>query len=81
MHIVVNMLIHLYAVNAPGQASKAEGEYAPVNGMTNGHANGHARADRRIRDAEEFELAGLDSDEDDDDTPLRKKESRPLVSH
>lgn len=81
MSLVVNMLIHLYAINAPGQASKTDGEGPRTNGMANGQANGHARADRRVRDAEEFELAGLDSDDDDEDTPLHKKESRPLVSH
>jgi hypothetical protein len=74
-YAVVNMLIHLYAVHAWGQDSKSDSE-AP---RMNGHANGHARADRRVRDAEEFELAGLDSD--DEDVPLHSKETRPLVSH
>jgi hypothetical protein len=78
-YAVVNMLIHLYAVHAWGQTSKSDSEAPRANGMMNGHANGHARADRRVRDAEEFELAGLDSD--DEDVPLHKKETRPLVSH
>ena len=73
---VVNMLVHLYAVHAWGQNSKSDDETP----QTNGHANGYIRADRRARDAEEFELAGLDSDDDDEDEPLRNKETRPLVS-
>lgn len=37
---------------------------------------------QRLRNAEEFELAGLDdSDEEDEDEPLRNKETRPLVGH
>ena len=81
LFVVVNMLLHLYAVHAWGQTSKSDTEAPRTNGLTNGHANGHVRADRRIREAEEFELEGLDSDDDDDDEPLRNKETRPLVSH
>ncbi|KAH0125976.1 hypothetical protein KCU66_g6559, partial [Aureobasidium melanogenum] len=68
---VVNMLLRLYTYYAE----------APTNGKTpdpesrlNGSAlpNGHARipdaSDRQIRDAEEFELEGLMS-EDDEDLP------------
>ena len=73
------MLIHLYAVSAWGEDSKSDAEAPRLNGQANGHANGYARVDRRVRDAQEFELAGLDSD-DDDDVPLQKKESRPLVA-
>jgi hypothetical protein len=69
------MLVHLYAVSAWGATSKSDAE-AP---RTNGHANGYVRTDNRVRDAEEFELAGLDSD--DEDTPLHDKETRPLVAH
>jgi hypothetical protein len=68
------MLVHLYAVSAWG-AIKSDAEAPRVNG----HANGHVRTNRRVRDAEEFELAGLDSD--DEDTPLHDKETRPLVAH
>lgn len=80
------MLIHLYAVHAWGQDTKADAETPRVNGFANGHANGHAtghsngyaRVDRRVRDAEEFELDGLDSEDDDDG--LENKERRPLVA-
>jgi hypothetical protein len=74
------MLVHLYAVHAWGQSSKSDNEAPRTNGLTNGHANGHVRGERRVRDAEEFELAGLDSD-DDEDAPLHDKETRPLVAH
>lgn len=70
------MLVHLYAVSAWNQESKSDAE-AP---RTNGHANGYIRAERRVRDAEEFELAGLDSDDDDENETLRNKETRPLVA-
>lgn len=71
------MLVHLYAVSAWGQTSKSDAE-AP---RTNGYANGHVGGGRRVRDAEEFELAGVDSDDDDENEPLRSKETRPLVAH
>jgi hypothetical protein len=74
------MLLHLYAVHAWGEESKSDAEAPRANGQTNGHANGYIRAERRVRDAEEFELAGLDSDEDED-TPMHSKETRPLVAH
>jgi hypothetical protein len=77
------MLIHLYAVSAWGQDTRADAEAPRMNGLANGHANehpnGYTNANRRIRDAEEFELEGLDSD-DEDDVPLVNKESRPLVA-
>jgi len=70
------MLIHLYAVHAWGQHSKADAEAPRVNGMV----NGHARTNSRIRDAEEFELEGLMSD-DDGAEPLVNKERQPTTSH
>jgi hypothetical protein len=68
---VANLLIHLYAVHAWGQDSKADAETPHENGAP----NGYARVDRRVRDAEEFELEGL-TDDDDDDEPLVHKEGR-----
>lgn len=67
---VANLLIHLYAVYA-FQDTKGDAE-AP---LANGAPNGYARVDRRVRDAEEFELEGLTDDEDDDE-PLVQKEGR-----
>jgi hypothetical protein len=79
--LVVNMLIHLYAVYAWGQDDKADAEAPLANGHANGHINGYTRVDRRVRDAEEFELEGLDSDDDEeDDSPRMNKEHRSLAA-
>ena len=54
------MLLHLYAVHAlPIVASKTENDVAGRRSI-----NGHA--DRRIRDAEEFELEGLISEDEEE---------------
>jgi len=82
LYLFVNMLLHLYAVNAEPASIKLDPEHGHQNG--NGHANGHlsnghARQNHEhIRDAEEFELEGLTSEEEDagDSEPLVKKESR-----
>ena len=61
MFLFVCMLLHLYATHAWPAVAKST--------VANGHlANGHAVDGRRVRDAEEFELEGLMSD-DDDETP------------
>lgn len=73
------MLIHLYAVHAWTEDDEADLETPRMNGNANGHANGYARVNHRVRDAEEFELDGLDSDEEDDEV-LRNKERRPLAT-
>lgn len=62
MESVVNMLIHLYAVYAWEQDDKADAEAPHLNGLGNG--NGYSRVDRRTVGADEFELEGLDSDDD-----------------
>ena len=64
------MLLHLFAsfawpIDAAGQGKES------VNGsLSNGHVKGHS-VDRRVRDAEEFELEGLMSEDEngDDATP------------
>ncbi|KAF2026679.1 hypothetical protein EK21DRAFT_73678 [Setomelanomma holmii] len=81
LFLFVNMLLHLYAVSTWSQISKSDTEAPRTNGLLNGHVDGHTRPDRRVRDAEEFELGGLDSDDEDEDSPLHNKETRPLVSH
>ncbi|KAF1957244.1 hypothetical protein CC80DRAFT_592547 [Byssothecium circinans] len=68
LFLFTNMLIHLYAVSAWSR-SKSDAEAPRANGMS----NGHARAERRVRDAEEFELEGLISS-DEDAQPLVDKE-------
>ena len=77
MFLFVSMLLQLYANFAwPLDASKAS--TGAMNGrIPNGHVPGQT-ADRSVRDAEEFELEGLMSDEDGDQTPTtprRKKEN------
>jgi len=74
LFLFVNVLLHLYAVNAmPVDAAKptANGDVPRMNGGMNGGLNGHARmpAARPVgdRDAEEFELEGLMSDDDEVD--------------
>lgn len=74
------MLLHLYFVHAWGQTTKTDAEAPRGNGTPNGMANGHARVDRRVRDAEEFELEGLMSDEEDIESPIERKERLPLAT-
>lgn len=62
LFLFVNMLLHLYAVYTWGKNAKSDAETPFANGLP----NGHARTDRRVRDAEEFELEGLISDDEDD---------------
>ncbi|RMZ73235.1 integral membrane [Pyrenophora seminiperda CCB06] len=76
LFLFVNMLIHLYAVYAWGE-DKADTEAPYANGHANGQPNGYSRVDS-ARDAEEFELEGLDSDEEDS-AALANKE-RPGVA-
>lgn len=55
------MLLHLYEVGSKPADSK---DYESV-GMPNGHPH-PAAEHQRVRDAEEFELEGLMTDDDDD---------------
>jgi hypothetical protein len=72
------MLLHLYVVNAEPGSIKLDAEHGHQNGhLNNGHlGNGHARQNHEhVRDAEEFELEGLTSEDEDagDSEPLVKK--------
>ncbi|KAF2868395.1 hypothetical protein BDV95DRAFT_630596 [Massariosphaeria phaeospora] len=84
LFLFVNMLLHLYAVHVWGETSKSDSEAPRANGYAgaNGRPNGHAVApgERRVRDAEEFELDGLVSDDEDGESPIESKERRPLMS-
>ena len=66
--LFVNMLLHLYAVNAaspPVPPKDADGrERAP---RMNGHVRG--TPSRQLRDAEEFELTGLMSEDEELESP------------
>ena len=65
--LFTNMLLHLYAVNTlPAAPAKDAAGPARVPRM-----NGHSRNtdSRQIRDAEEFELEGLMSDDEHPESP------------
>lgn len=68
LFLFVNLLIHLYAIHAwpPAPVIKDDGD-AEARAMNGGIANGHVRGDRRVRDAEEFELEGLISEDERED--------------
>jgi hypothetical protein len=60
--LFTNMLLHLYATNSAPAVPPKDGEDTPPRAP---RMNGHAHTDsRQIRDAEEFELAGLMSDDE-----------------
>jgi len=65
--LFVNMLLHLYAVNSSPPVPPKDVERP--EGMP--RMNGHARAtdSRQIRDAEEFELEGLMSEDESPESP------------
>ena len=77
LFLFVCMLLHLYASYAwPLDTAQPK---AMANGGVNGHA-GHV--DRRVRDAEEFELEGLMSDEEAADgaaTPVSKDTNGTVI--
>lgn len=63
------MLLRLYTFYAEAPAnSKNPDPESRLNGsaLANGHARVPDASDRQIRDAEEFELEGLMSEDDDD---------------
>lgn len=69
LFLFTHMLLHLYAINsAPAVPPKDNGE--PVVPRIP-RMNGHARAtdSRQIRDAEEFELEGLMSEDESPESP------------
>ncbi|KAF1998881.1 hypothetical protein P154DRAFT_523714 [Amniculicola lignicola CBS 123094] len=80
LFLFVNMLLHLYAVSAWAENSKMDDETPRINGHVNGHVNGngYARVRPRVSDAQEFELEGLTSDEEEEDSPVVDKEQEPL---
>jgi hypothetical protein len=64
--LFVNMLLHLYAVNASPAVTPKDIEVLERIPRMNGHARSESRT---IRDAEEFELEGLMSDDEHPETP------------
>lgn len=62
LFLFVSMLLHLYTIYAwPVDPSQPE---ASANGGLNGHAQ-VGQLDRRVKDAEEFELEGLMSEDEE----------------
>lgn len=65
--LFVNMLLHLYAVNSAPAVPPKDNEEAERIPRMNGHTRG--TDSRQIRDAEEFELEGLMSDDENPESP------------
>jgi len=65
--LFVNMLLHLYSVNAPPTIPAKDVERPQRLPRMNGHARN--TDSRQVRDAEEFELAGLMSDDEHPESP------------
>ena len=64
LYLFVNVLLHLYAVHAWPDQRKQPDDEAPQQRVN------HVRAESRVREAEEFELDGLMSDDDEESKPL-----------
>jgi hypothetical protein len=64
--LFVNMLLHLYAVNALPAIPQKDIERPPRLPRMNGHRTTDSR---QIRDAEEFELEGLMSEDEEPESP------------
>lgn len=67
------MLVNLY--------DRLANPVSETKGFANGNAgyasvNGRPMEEGRVRDAEEFELDGLTSDDEDEDRPLRRSGER-----
>jgi len=67
--LFTNMLLHLYAVNSSPPVPPKDNDVERPERLP--RMNGHTRAtaSRQIRDAEEFELEGLMSDDDHPESP------------
>jgi hypothetical protein len=65
--LFTNMLLHLYAVNSSPPVPPKDHEDAPRVPRINGHTR--ATDSRQIRDAEEFELEGLMSEDESPESP------------
>jgi hypothetical protein len=66
MFLLTNMLIHLYSANTSPAVPPKDVERTERLPRMNGH---RATDSRQIRDAEEFELAGLMSEDDTPESP------------
>ena len=64
LFLFVSMLLHLFASSTWPIDVSAQGKTLANGGIANGHIPSHS-VDRRVRDAEEFELEGLMSEDED----------------
>lgn len=85
MFLFVGLLLHLYASHTwPLSRENTNPFMSKMNGRPTSSRNGHARGAgsvgdaQRLRDAEEFELEGLMSDEEEVD--MRPSNRRPDVA-
>jgi hypothetical protein len=67
------MLTHLYSAHIQSPPVPKKDEEHP---NTNGHAGLPSAADRQAADAQEFELEGLMSDDDDTETAAKQSNGR-----
>jgi hypothetical protein len=70
------MLTHLYSAHMQSPPLPKKDE---ERSMTNGHAVVPSAADRQAADAQEFELEGLMSDDDDVETAAKQTNGRPRI--
>lgn len=75
--LFTNMLLHLYVVNSSPPVPPKDSERAPRLPRANGHTRGTDST--QIRDAEEFELEGLMSDEEPESPSTVGKNSQTRV--
>ncbi|KAI7160977.1 hypothetical protein KC343_g14822 [Hortaea werneckii] len=69
LFLFVNMLLHLYSYYT-ASSSKGKGpskRHDEEHSMPNGHARAPAMTERQAQDAQEFELEGLITDDEDED--------------
>lgn len=67
MFLFVNMLLHIYTTNSSPPVPPKDIEHSERVPRVNTHTR--AADSRQIRDAEEFELAGLMSDDESPESP------------
>ncbi|KAI7701623.1 hypothetical protein KC353_g15233 [Hortaea werneckii] len=77
LFLFVNMLLHLYSYYT-ASSSKGKGpskRHDEEHSMPNGHARAPAMTERQAQDAQEFELEGLITDDEDEDGGKKHSQS------
>ncbi|KAI6810000.1 hypothetical protein KC332_g13707 [Hortaea werneckii] len=69
LFLFVNMLLHLYSyyTASPSKGKGPSKRHDEEHSMPNGHARAPAMTERQAQDAQEFELEGLITDDEDED--------------